>query len=567
MTVTTRSLALILLMVGPVISEPKAAKHYSVTVSIQPQAANAVSPLLFGQFLERAGKGEPGPDAALAPDHRRLRPEVVALLKQMRIPIMRYPGGGYLPAMGPWTDYIDHYPTPQDSRRQPDAFGYHEYLELAEELGAQSVLPVEFRMALWKERPLAEAAALAAGLVAYCNAPAGATLPSGMPDWPAIRAANGHPAPFNVRWFQIGNEWFAYFDAMAKVIGLTDQDQQIAWTKTCLHAYIDAMKAIDPTIKVIIEGTYWEPHQARVVEALLADSSLRAKSGYACYHLYKPWNSRVAKRSGNVVPWDSLAPEQKWYACVATPMFDESGQAVLRPDTLEGNRHRGRVLLWAKQYGWRIAMTEWNWNGGSADPVVKHLWTKAVGAAGFLNAIVRAGGAIDLATQSMLVGTGWAISAVHVPIKGSLGPHPHPSGLATALYARYHGDRRLGVTLEGVPTYSQPLQIGEIMPQPVVAMADVVATADSATVFLHVVNRHYDAACRLDVCCAGLVAGATARVHTLAGPLSLLSTDSSCTGGARLVESQVACRKNRLEVELPPRSVSVVEMPRSRPAD
>ena len=55
----------------------------------------------------------------------------------------------------------------------------------------------------------------AAGQVAYCNAKQGASLPPGMPDWPAIRTQNGYPEPFGVKYWQIGNEtsYGGIFDA------------------------------------------------------------------------------------------------------------------------------------------------------------------------------------------------------------------------------------------------------------------------------------------------------------------------------------------------------------------
>ena len=45
----------------------------------------------------------------------------------------------------------------------------------------------------------------AADLIEYLNARVG-TNPNGGIDWAAVRAANGHPEPYNVRYFEIGNE-------------------------------------------------------------------------------------------------------------------------------------------------------------------------------------------------------------------------------------------------------------------------------------------------------------------------------------------------------------------------
>ncbi len=48
---------------------------------------------LFGHFLERASFGEWGPESALVPGTRKLQPSVLQRMKEMRIPIIRFPGG------------------------------------------------------------------------------------------------------------------------------------------------------------------------------------------------------------------------------------------------------------------------------------------------------------------------------------------------------------------------------------------------------------------------------------------------------------------------------------------
>ena len=73
-------------------------------------------------------------------------------------------------------------------------------------MGAEPIIVVNFSQACQGSKPLGEAALEVSGLVAYCNAKQGAKLPSGMPDWPAVRAKNGHPEPYGVKYWQIGNE-------------------------------------------------------------------------------------------------------------------------------------------------------------------------------------------------------------------------------------------------------------------------------------------------------------------------------------------------------------------------
>jgi alpha-L-arabinofuranosidase len=174
---------------------------------------------LFGQFLERPSwGGEQGPERALMPGTNQLLPAVVTMMKKMQIPILRFPGGTDVDYTD-WRDMVSNVPGRAGVRpvtvghkgdRVTNGFGFDEYFRLRNELGCETILVVNLLDALSRKRPLAEAAELAAGLVAYCNAPVGAMLPAGMPDWPAVRARNGHPAPYRVGYFQIGNEWWAF---------------------------------------------------------------------------------------------------------------------------------------------------------------------------------------------------------------------------------------------------------------------------------------------------------------------------------------------------------------------
>jgi len=73
-------------------------------------------------------------------------------------------------------------------------------------------------------------AALAAEWVAYCNAPV--THPMGK-----LRAEQGHPAPFNVKYWELDNELFRWFNTPEEL------------ANACV-IYSKAMKAVDPTVKL-----------------------------------------------------------------------------------------------------------------------------------------------------------------------------------------------------------------------------------------------------------------------------------------------------------------------------
>lgn len=465
-----------------------------VRIRVQAKALHSVDPRLFGQFLERPSWGETGPEIA-TDTNGVLSTEVVDRLRAMHIPIVRFPGGTDVDYID-WTDMISNAPgraperpvtTGNQGHKVTNRFGYDEYLRLAADLKWESILVVNFLDGLSKKKPLAEAARHAAGLVAYANAPVGAKLPKGMPDWPALRAKNGHPAPFGVKIFQIGNEWFgSWYAERAKQATGSDKAEVLApWYRDCIVAYADAMRAVDPTIELIIDGSM----VSNLERLVLPDPEIRKRVRYAAFHTYAPWGIKEIRRDGHVVPLESMKPAETWLALTTAPgLYDGEGLA----------RAYGDNLNFAHSLGYEVAATEWNWNGwlaGKPDLGAGADWRHAtgIGTAAFLNGLLRQADRVRLANQSMLVGHQWGIAAIRVDPTGKMPPHFNAQGSATTFYNRHHGDHLLAVQTEGVPAAGQPYKAGGIDPLPRVALLDVVATRGNGSVFVHGVNRSYDA--------------------------------------------------------------------------
>jgi alpha-N-arabinofuranosidase len=128
------------------------------------------------------------------------RPEVVAALKQLRFGVLRFPGGNFVSAYE-WRNGvgdIDKRPPVFDPVWhvvQPNDVGTDEFLILCRLLGVDPYITVNAGFGdAWSARELVE----------YTNG--AATTPMGK--W---RAANGHPAPYHVKWWGVGNEpWGDY---------------------------------------------------------------------------------------------------------------------------------------------------------------------------------------------------------------------------------------------------------------------------------------------------------------------------------------------------------------------
>ena len=127
--------------------------------------------------------------------------DVVRLLKEARLPLLRWPGGNFTSGYH-WRDGIG----PVDSRPttlnpvwhgifEPNLFGTDEFLTFCRDVGCEPMICVNAGNGT---------AAGAAAWVEYCNG--GPETPMGK-----LRAANGHPEPYGVRIWEIGNEIYGHW--------------------------------------------------------------------------------------------------------------------------------------------------------------------------------------------------------------------------------------------------------------------------------------------------------------------------------------------------------------------
>ncbi len=143
-----------------------------------------------------------------------LRPDLMQMLYNMHPKFMRFPGGCFVEGeatpenafrwertIGPIEERPGHWNV-NWGYRTTDGLGFHEYLQMAEDLGAKPLYVVNIGIWHGGDTPLNKLQpwvdeALAA--LEYANGDV--TTKYG-----AMRAKNGHPAPFNIEYLEIGNE-------------------------------------------------------------------------------------------------------------------------------------------------------------------------------------------------------------------------------------------------------------------------------------------------------------------------------------------------------------------------
>jgi alpha-N-arabinofuranosidase len=155
---------------------------------------------IFGQFAEHLGHGVyegvwVGPDSPI-PNTRGIRNDVVAALKAIKVPNVRWPGGCFADEYhwrngigAPGARTVTLNPN-WGGVIEPNTFGTHEFMDFMGQVGSEAYLSVNVGSGTPQE---------AAEWLEYLTTAQPSTLGK-------ERGANGHPAPYKVAYLGIGNE-------------------------------------------------------------------------------------------------------------------------------------------------------------------------------------------------------------------------------------------------------------------------------------------------------------------------------------------------------------------------
>ena len=143
-----------------------------------------------------------------------LRPDLAKYLEDLKPAFIRYPGGCYVEGLS-WESAPDwrRMVCPPEERpgmwgywqyRSTDGFGYHEFLQFCEDVGADAMYVAFAGMTVHPENnmPLDRIAPViqrTLDAIEYARGPVDSK-------WGAVRAKMGHPKPFPLRYVEIGNE-------------------------------------------------------------------------------------------------------------------------------------------------------------------------------------------------------------------------------------------------------------------------------------------------------------------------------------------------------------------------
>lgn len=194
------ALALLAIPVSPMLrpNPPMQAFQAEFTVRAD-QPKGPIHPEIYGHFIEHLGNCIydgiwVGPDSKI-PNIRGLRKDVVDALRELQVPVLRWPGGCFADQYN-WKDGIG--PREKRPRRinnwghvvETNAFGTHEFMDLCELIGAKPYIAANVgsgsprEMFEWLEYMTSDSDG----------------------DWANLRRKNGREKPWKVPYLGIGNE-------------------------------------------------------------------------------------------------------------------------------------------------------------------------------------------------------------------------------------------------------------------------------------------------------------------------------------------------------------------------
>jgi len=153
---------------------------------------------VLGSFLEHLGRavytGGYQPGSPLA-DAKGFRTDVVREVKELGVPIVRYPGGNFVSGYN-WLDGVGpkaQRPVVLDrawNQSETNQFGTNDFIDWCGLVGAEPLLGMNFGTGTVE---------MAAAYVEYCNVERGTK-------WSELRRTHGYERPHNVRYWCLGNE-------------------------------------------------------------------------------------------------------------------------------------------------------------------------------------------------------------------------------------------------------------------------------------------------------------------------------------------------------------------------
>jgi alpha-N-arabinofuranosidase len=196
-----------------------------------------VDPRIYGGFIEHLGRciyGGIFDEGSPLSDEHGFRRDVLNALRALHMPVLRWPGGNFVSGYH-WLDGVG--PVEKRPRRmelawhaeETNRFGTNEFMQYCQVLGVEPYICVNMGSGTMDE---------ARAWVEYCNG-------TGNTYWANLRRQHGHPEPYNVRYWGLGNEMYGVWQ-----IGALNANDYVKNARE----FAKVMKWTDPSIQLVSCG-------------------------------------------------------------------------------------------------------------------------------------------------------------------------------------------------------------------------------------------------------------------------------------------------------------------------
>jgi alpha-N-arabinofuranosidase len=375
---------------------------------------------------------------------------------------------------------------------EPSDFGTDEFIRFARRVGAEPSITVNVEGS-------GASADEAAAWVEYCNG-------SPQSKYGALRAENGSRQPFRVQFWEIGNEIWGNW-----VRGHSDA----ATYASNLNRYVEKMKAVDPSIKIIASG----------------DNNLE-------------WNRAVLTMAGRNIDYLAI---HHYYG--AAEMKGDPHNLSAHPLYYERYYRQMQQMIrdLVPDRNIKLAINEWN----TSLPIPQqHSMESAVYAARLMNVFERSGDLVQMSAVSDMV-NGWSGGVIQASRHAVFVTATY---LVNQLYAAHLGRERLSSTLQG-PVFDSTLE-GKAIPT---LDAVVSRSIDGTQIFIKAVNTDPASAITTKLSVSGATISRHAQIETLNSSALNVANSFRHPDAVYVSTSQIEAGAN-FTVSLPEHSVSVITL-------
>jgi alpha-N-arabinofuranosidase len=323
------------------------------------------------------------------------RPDLLEAVAALKPPIIRWPGGCFASPYH-WKDGIG----PQEKRRvtrrpmwddlDVDSLGTDEFIALCRKVGAEPLLVVNIGTPQWNaDATTNDFLQDALDWIEYCNGPADSK-------WGKVRAANGHPQPYNVKYWEIDNETWGF--------GI---DNYIASVKK----FAPALKKADPSIKLAACGSAGinpDPNDTNGLK----------------------WNRLLIESCATLIDYVSIHH------------YEDPGQFAQGPRNFERFLHLTANLI-AQSANPKLKIDCSEWNAQSID------WRTGLYAGGLLNTFEKCGDTFEIGGPALFLrhvsATDWNNAFINFDQKSWF---PAPNYVVMQLWRNHYAPNRIEIAPE-----------------------------------------------------------------------------------------------------------------------